>query len=347
MTITIEKKHLWIIGSVILAVLIIFGILKMCGSTNYESKAKDMKLNAKTAISLSLSILADYQDNWRSAINDSRALNADGERDFTSDFNTAISWRYAYYLKKGYINILDSIVGVVKEDMKSMANPPSKYEDVHKSIMSIYNNMNSLVSLVKQPQGSLMTFGQTVNEIAMNAEKAFNESDLMISVSEEEQSKKNSEIFSSIAMKEKIMADEMEKEKAKELQRHMKPTLENVKKFKAMGYVPISEGSNVLYKIIREGKGTIPSEESMCKVHYEGKTIDGEVFDSSYKYGKPIELRANQVIPGWSEALTHMPVGSKWEVFIPCDKAYGEREQGMIKPYSDLLFTIELLGITK
>ena len=331
MTITIEKKHLWIIGSVILAVLIIFGILKMCGSTNYESKAKDMKLNAKTAISLSLSILADYQDNWRSAINDSRALNADGERDFTSDFNTAISWRYAYYLKKGYINILDSIVGVVKEDMKSMSNPPSKYEDVHNSIMSIYNNMNSLVSLVKQPKGSLMTFGQTINEIAMNAEKAFNESDLMISVSEEEQSKKNSEIISSIAMKEKIKADEME----------------NVKKYKAMGYVPISEGSNVLYKIIREGKGTIPSEESMCKVHYEGKTIDGEVFDSSFKNGKPVTIRANQVISGWTEALTHMPVGSKWEVFIPCDKAYGEREQGMIKPYSDLLFTIELLGITK
>ena len=105
--------------------------------------------------------------------------------------------------------------------------------------------------------------------------------------------------------------------------------------------------NGVLYKVIKEGAGEIPTDTSMVKVQYEGKTIDGNVFDSSYKNGKPIQLRANQVIPGWSEALTHMPVGSVWEVVIPQDQAYAEREQGQIKPFSTLIFKIELLGIEK
>lgn len=83
----------------------------------------------------------------------------------------------------------------------------------------------------------------------------------------------------------------------------------------------------------------------MVKVNYEGKTIDGKVFDSSYKRGEPISLRANQVIKGWTEALVHMPVGSVWEVYIPQELAYGERNQGQIKPFSVLIFKIELLSI--
>ena len=81
------------------------------------------------------------------------------------------------------------------------------------------------------------------------------------------------------------------------------------------------------------------------EVNYEGKTIDGKVFDSSYDRKQSATFRANQVIPGWTEALTHMPVGSKWEVVIPQEKAYGAREQREIKPFSALIFTIELLGI--
>ena len=103
----------------------------------------------------------------------------------------------------------------------------------------------------------------------------------------------------------------------------------------------------VLYKVIKEGTGAIPTDTSMVSVQYEGKTIDGKVFDSSYKSKEPVKLRANQVIPGWTEALTHMPVGSVWEVVIPQEKAYGAREQREIKPFSALIFKIELLGIEK
>lgn len=103
----------------------------------------------------------------------------------------------------------------------------------------------------------------------------------------------------------------------------------------------------VQYKVIKAGKGALPADTSMVKVHYEGKTIDGKVFDSTYKNGHPVTLRANQVIRGWTEALVRMPVGSVWEVYIPQELAYGEREQGQIKPFSALIFKIELVGIEK
>ena len=104
--------------------------------------------------------------------------------------------------------------------------------------------------------------------------------------------------------------------------------------------------SGVQYKVIKEGTGVIPQDTSLVKVHYEGKTLDGTVFDSSYKRGEPAEFRANQVIKGWTEALTHMPAGSTWEVYIPEELAYGERQQGAdIKPFSMLIFKIELLEV--
>ena len=102
--------------------------------------------------------------------------------------------------------------------------------------------------------------------------------------------------------------------------------------------------SGVQYKVIKEGNGPIPSDTSRVKVHYEGRTIDGNVFDSSYKRKEPVTLMCNQVIKGWTEALVHMPEGSVWEVYIPQELAYGEREQGMIKPFSALIFKIELVS---
>ncbi len=105
--------------------------------------------------------------------------------------------------------------------------------------------------------------------------------------------------------------------------------------------------SGVQYRVIKEGTGDIPKDTSMVKCNYEGRTIDGKVFDSSYKRNQPLSLRANQVIKGWTEALTHMPAGSVWEIYVPQSLAYGEREQGQIKPFSTLIFKIELLSIEK
>lgn len=113
---------------------------------------------------------------------------------------------------------------------------------------------------------------------------------------------------------------------------------------KQQGVVTLPSG--VQYKVLKGGTGAIPADTSTVMVHYEGKTIDGQVFDSSYKRGEPVTMRCNQVIKGWTDALTHMPEGSKWEVYIPQELAYGERAQGQsIKPFSTLIFTIELVKI--
>ena len=110
----------------------------------------------------------------------------------------------------------------------------------------------------------------------------------------------------------------------------------------------VTTESGLQYKVIVEGKGEKPQATDRVKVNYEGRLVDGTVFDSSAKHGdKPIEFRANQVIKGWTEALTLMPVGSKWEIYIPYDLAYGERDSGKIKPYSALIFTVELVEIVK
>lgn len=106
--------------------------------------------------------------------------------------------------------------------------------------------------------------------------------------------------------------------------------------------------SGLQYKVITEGTGAKPTGTQEVSVKYEGRFIDGTVFDSSDKHKDPItKFRANQVIKGWTEALTMMPVGSKWEVYVPYQLGYGEREQGKIKPYSALIFTVELIGITQ
>ncbi|MET0356407.1 MAG: FKBP-type peptidyl-prolyl cis-trans isomerase [Cellvibrio sp.] len=104
--------------------------------------------------------------------------------------------------------------------------------------------------------------------------------------------------------------------------------------------------SGLQYKIITAGNGVKPKATDTVKVHYAGKLLDGTEFDSSIKRGEPVEFPVNGVIPGWVEALQLMPQGSKWEVYIPSDLAYGPAGQGpTIPPASTLIFTVELLEV--
>ena len=106
--------------------------------------------------------------------------------------------------------------------------------------------------------------------------------------------------------------------------------------------------SGLQYKIITKGTGAIPADTSKVKVNYKGTLIDGTEFDSSYKRKEPATFRVNQVVKGWTEALKMMPVGSKWELYVPSELGYGSRDTGgQIKPFSTLIFEVELLDIEK
>jgi len=104
--------------------------------------------------------------------------------------------------------------------------------------------------------------------------------------------------------------------------------------------------SGLQYEVIIQGEGAKPGPSSRVKTHYHGTLIDGTVFDSSVNRGQPIDFPVNGVIAGWTEALQLMPVGSKWRLYIPYQLAYGERGAGAsIKPYSALIFDVELIDI--
>ncbi|MDX9729376.1 MAG: FKBP-type peptidyl-prolyl cis-trans isomerase [Bacteroidales bacterium] len=110
----------------------------------------------------------------------------------------------------------------------------------------------------------------------------------------------------------------------------------------------VTTSSGLQYKILQQGTGSTPGPEDMVKVHYSGKTIDGNQFDSSYDRGEPAQFRVSNVIRGWVEGLQLMKEGSKMMLYIPYNLAYGERGAGnVIKPFETLIFEVELLEVIK
>lgn len=148
-----------------------------------------------------------------------------------------------------------------------------------------------------------------------------------------------------------IAQSKMEEIKSQTMLKEYGPNKKAGEKFlaenkKKPGVVTLKSG--LQYKVIKEGKGAIPTDTTTVTVNYEGRTIDGNVFETTYKEGKkPVTIQPNQFIPGWTEALTHMPEGSVWEVYIPQELGYKARLAGDIKPFSTLIFKIELLKVGK
>jgi FKBP-type peptidyl-prolyl cis-trans isomerase FklB len=109
----------------------------------------------------------------------------------------------------------------------------------------------------------------------------------------------------------------------------------------------ITTASGLQYEVIKKGTGALPTDTTKVKVHYHGTLIDGTVFDSSVDRKEPAVFGVNQVIKGWTEALKLMPVGSKYKLYIPQELAYSNQNQGAIKPFSALIFEVELISIEK
>jgi FKBP-type peptidyl-prolyl cis-trans isomerase FklB len=142
----------------------------------------------------------------------------------------------------------------------------------------------------------------------------------------------------------KIQAYVAEKQKVKQAESIEKGKLFLEENSKKEGVVTLPSG--LQYKILKEGTGPKPTADDQVETHYTGTLIDGTVFDSSVERGEPITFAVGGVIPGWTEALQLMPVGSKWQLFVPSDLAYGERGAGgQIGPNETLIFEIELLSI--
>ncbi|MDD8016922.1 MAG: FKBP-type peptidyl-prolyl cis-trans isomerase [Bacteroidota bacterium] len=141
----------------------------------------------------------------------------------------------------------------------------------------------------------------------------------------------------------------MEKAQAKMQERSAKAKKEGEAFLAANKTKPgvVTTASGLQYRVVSAANGKKPKASDKVKVHYRGTLVDGTEFDNSYKRGEAIVLPVSGVIPGWTEALQLMPVGSKWQVFVPAALGYGDRPAGSIPPGSVLIFEVELLGIEK
>lgn len=142
---------------------------------------------------------------------------------------------------------------------------------------------------------------------------------------------------------EKTMTDEKHRQEDAYKKENVDWLAENAKK---EGVITLPSG--LQYKVLTAGTGEVATKDDNVTVRYEGKTIDGNIFDSSYKRNPDTStFRPDQVIKGWTEALTSMPAGSTWMLYIPQELAYGSRAAGQIKPYSTLIFKVELVKIDR
>lgn len=146
---------------------------------------------------------------------------------------------------------------------------------------------------------------------------------------------------------DQILRSYFEKAGAKEGQANLEAGNAFLEQNKSRNGITVTE-SGLQYEVLKQGSGDKPGENDKVKVHYHGTLIDGTVFDSSIERGEPAVFGVNQVIPGWTEALKLMPVGSKWKIYLPSNIAYGEQGAGKdIGPNSTLVFEVELLEIVK
>jgi FKBP-type peptidyl-prolyl cis-trans isomerase FklB len=154
-------------------------------------------------------------------------------------------------------------------------------------------------------------------------------------------------IMSFINQREKLKADRQAEENKANFSEYIEQNEAFLSENKNKSGVIVTS-SGLQYEVVKMGNGPKPTTESMVKVHYTGTLIDGTEFDSSVKRNEPAEFPVSGVITGWTEALQLMPVGSKFRLYIPQSLAYGANGAGnVIKPYSTLVFDVELLEILK
>ena len=332
MTITIGKKHIYIFMGVITLVLIAFYGVKSCEKPDYEANANEMKINTMAACYMAADILSDYQKSWSYAIENKDVKNVDGEWKRPYDFNEAIKWRYLYYSNNGRITKLDSLADVVKSLMQKMDTPSAKYEKTQESFVSMYNDMNTLISLVKEPKGNLMSFGAKVNELMMSVESKFKETDLKIPVPEDS-------VKSRIQYIHRYEIAAAISKKAEELNREVElkaKSISNSERLKKEGFINLPNGEGILYKVIHSGRGKIANENSLVTVKYTNKLVDGTITEDSKSSGMPSKFPVSSVVKGWKITLSNMREGDRWEVFIPRD---------LWSNNDDIISDIELISV--
>ena len=333
-------KRLMLIFLAIIGLGVLGWLAMLLFGNNYKSSAMKMKVNATVASRLVGVMLKDYQENWVRAETEKLARNADGVMVSTEDAKQVVVWRQEFFKKNGCAPALEKLVAEMEDNYSGMGLTPARYRESKELFKSLLDNTKELANLTKQPGDSLEAMVTKWSALHDEVKNIIEGTDFDFYLSDEDVKAKI----------EEVAAQSTEKDLASKLfteVRNNAAGIVNMMKYKKMGFEELPKGNGVLYHVVTKGKGSKPKDDSMVKLHYEGKLMDGTVFDSSYQRGEPVTMQPKQTVPGFWHALTNMPVGSKWEIYIPNDQAYGPRAAGAVKPYSDLFFTIETIAIEK
>lgn len=330
------KRSMMVIVAVIGVALLAWLGFVLFGN-NYKSNAMQMKVNTVVATRLANAILNDYQDNWVRVETDQLGKNAEGVTVSTDDAAQVLNWRKEYFEKTGAMAVLTQLLGDADECLSNMRLTPARYRDTKDNFKAAFTSLEQLVGLTSQPGNSLIALATKLGELNSNIEKSLEPTDFNFWVSFDEIKKLTDKIVPQL--KDAALVDAVTHEMSKAQNNAV-----NRLKYKKLGFKELPKGKGVLYHVVEAGKGPKPKDDTKVKLNYEGKLMDGTIFDSSYQRGQPVTMRPSQTVPGFWHSLTNMPVGSKWEIYIPYSEAYGNREAGAVKPYSDLFFTIEVLG---
>lgn len=305
----------------------------------------------KKTIFLALAILASATISAQSTKKSKKTKKQEPVEAFTvpeikMDFNTNDSTSYAFGMAQTR-GLMDYLIGRMNLD--------TLYINDFKQAFLEAVDRGSDPKFVAQMAG--MSIAQQVNnQILPGVESAFEDTDIQI----------NKDLFIAGflagAMNDNSrMTVEAAQEYAKAKEKSVEEQKKEIEKQKAAAYIAentawleanakkegvVTLPSGLQYKIITKGDGKVATNNDNVTVKYEGKMIDGSVFDSSYKRNPDTTtFKPSQVIKGWTEALCMMPEGSKWELYIPQELAYGDRAAGKIKPYSTLIFTVEVVKV--
>lgn len=336
---SVKKKVISTLTAVI--VLGIVGLFcYMFFGKNYKSNAQELKTNSILVSRLAGIMLSDYQQNWVKVETEKIGINAKGETVSTSNPSDALKWRMQAFKDNGCMGVLDSLMAVINNNHEKMDVPPAKFKNLDISLTDLYENVSALSELVHNPGDSLVDFSKKAEQLLADVSRniEISNADIDFIIDYNEINTIISQFDSSIKDKQ-VVEQMLNHGSAKMMQA-------DAIKYILQGFKVLPDGNGVLYKEITKGSGPKALETSNVKLHYEGKLMDGTVFDSSYKSGEPVEMRPFQTVPGFDHALTNMQKGSKWQIYIPYSEAYGEEDQGLIKPYSNLEFTIEVFSIS-
>lgn len=241
----------------------------------------------------------------------------------------------------GLVQYLDQQFGISKEELPQFVEAFKEYmkkkNERQTIIMTAGYNIAQQIDKGMMPQMKDQ-YGKDFNEelaLAGFLANVLEDTTCMSPVAAREKVKAKMDEIKKIKEAEKAAKDKATKEEGLEFLK------KNAKK-KDVKVLP----SGLQYKVLKEGKGEIPTKDQTVTVKYEGKLINGTIFDSSYERNpQTTDFKPTQVIKGWTEALTMMPVGSVWELYIPQDLAYGARDTGKIPAYSTLIFKVELISV--